>query len=92
MIFIFERLPASPLMQNIAYQSSSFFKSLHSFYEFLNMWAVDDVDAEELEILGFNNMIAADQIDKQKYDFQVARETDRQLLATVDEVEEQVVD
>lgn len=40
------------------------------------MWAVDDVDAEELEILGFNN-IAADQIDKQKYDFQVARETDR---------------
>lgn len=76
MIFVFEKVPADHHEANIAYQAASFYKALHQFYEFLNMWAVDDVDAEELEILGFNN-IAADQIDKQKYDFQVARETDR---------------
>jgi hypothetical protein len=51
MIFVLEKVQDEA---SIPYQASSFYKAFHQFYEFLNMWAVDDVDAEELEILGFN--------------------------------------
>jgi hypothetical protein len=40
----------------MTYMASSYFKSLYKFYCFLNVWAVVEVDEEELEILHFNGV------------------------------------
>ena len=80
MIFILEHVPSDQEEAEIAYQASSYFKALFEFFTFLNNWAVIEVDPEELEILNFNG-VAGDKIDMQKYDFKVARETDRELLS-----------
>jgi hypothetical protein len=63
----------------MGYQAASYYRTLYNFYCFLNLWAVIEVDEEELEILQFNG-VQTDMIDKYKYDFGVARETDGDLL------------
>jgi hypothetical protein len=81
MAFLFEKV--EPDEQVIPYQASSFFKALFSFYSFLNHWAIDDVDEEDLDIQGYNGL-SPDLIDKKKYDFQMARQTDTALLEAVE--------
>lgn len=44
MIFIAEYVPSKQQDAAIAYQASSYYRSLHRFYDFLNYWGVIDVD------------------------------------------------
>lgn len=90
MIFILETLPANSIDARIGYQSASYYRSLFNFYCFLNLWAVIEVDEEELEILQFNG-VQTDMIDKYKYDFGVARETDGDLLQATEDIEQNVI-
>ena len=90
MIFILEHIPDSNPDCIITYQAASIYKALHDFYCFLNMWAVVDVDEDELEILNFNG-VNKDAIDKQRYDFQVARLTDQDLLEATNSIDQYVL-
>jgi hypothetical protein len=90
MIFILESVDTSSQESKLAYMASSYFRSLYKFYCFLNVWSVIEVDEEELEILQFNG-VQTDMIDKFKYDFGAARETDGDLKEMTEDIEFNVV-
>lgn len=85
MVFILELVPSQVTSHqqntyfNIAYKSPSFFKSFLQFFKFLNNWGVTEVDKKDIELLAFNG-VPNEQIDRYKYDIQVARESDKLLL------------
>jgi hypothetical protein len=90
MIFILETVPENNSDSRMGYQAASYYRALFNYFCFLNLWAVIEVDEEELEILQFNG-VQLDMIDKYKYDLQTARETDGDLLAATEDIELNVI-
>jgi hypothetical protein len=56
MIFILETVNEEHADSKVGYQAASYYRALFNFYCFLNLWAVIEVDEEELEILQFNGV------------------------------------
>lgn len=92
MVFILEEVHSLKNQEaKIAYQGSSFYKSLLEFYNFLNKWAVVDVDEDDLEILGFQG-VPLDLIDKEKYYFPAARDQEPELMEWTDFLDTCILD